>query len=115
MSFLRRAGAPKRGDASLGVGVEMVGSAGGGGASFGSLSAGRRYGTVVGLALFVGASFLAPFAYMERQRQAGVRLMDREEGLGRQDIMRGPYLNTGSRDVGADDTYLRQKRYPRNS
>ena len=80
-----------------------------GGASFGSLSAGRRWGTYVGLATFVGASFAAPFWYMERQRQSGVSLMNREEGLGRQDIMRGPYLNTGSRDVGADDTYLRKK------
>jgi hypothetical protein len=92
----------------------MAAPSGGGGASFGSLSAGRRYGTVLGLAVFVGASFLAPFAYMERQRQAGVRLMDREQALGRQDIMRGPYLNTGSRDVGADDTYLKKQRAQRN-
>ncbi|KAG8469496.1 hypothetical protein KFE25_005951 [Diacronema lutheri] len=57
---------------------------------------------VGGLALFLGVSSMLPFYLHDRQRRLAGNLYSRDKPLSGNQIMRGPYINTGSKDVGPD-------------
>jgi hypothetical protein len=62
-----------------------------------------KHGRVVGaLALFLGATSMLPFYLHDRQRRLAGNLYSRDKPLSGNQIMRGPYVNTGSKDVGPD-------------
>lgn len=61
---------------------------------------------VTGLVAFVGAGLAFPF-YMASSRTKPV--IDTSKPLPPQATFRGPYINTGSRDVGPD-----HRKYPKN-
>lgn len=59
---------------------------------------------VLGLVAFTGAMAVAPL-YLQRRHMRltqGVPLMASDKPLTDAQVRRGPYLNTGSKDVGAD-------------
>ncbi|KAL3683179.1 hypothetical protein R1sor_001201 [Riccia sorocarpa] len=60
----------------------------------------RNAATALGLAAFAGCGLAFPFFL----RRNTAPIIDASKALPPQAIMRGPYVNTGSRDVGPDRT-----------
>ncbi|KAH7423947.1 hypothetical protein KP509_12G082500 [Ceratopteris richardii] len=52
-----------------------------------------------GLVLFAAAGVAFPFYFVSKNRKP---VLDPSKPLPPQAVMRGPYINTGSRDVGPD-------------
>lgn len=66
----------------------------------------RSNATILGgLALFLGLSSMLPFYLHDRQRRLAGNLYARDKPLSGNQIMRGPYINTGSKDVGPDPNW----------
>ena len=61
-------------------------------------------GTVFGLVAFVGIMGAVPILLQQRHKRmtAGVPMIQQEKPLTPAQVRRGPYLNTGSKDAGAD-------------
>ena len=65
-----------------------------------------RNGIYAGALVVIVTGFgLVPLYFTRRQRAAGTNLMLQEESLGPHQVMRGPYLNTGSHDAGRDNMW----------
>jgi len=64
----------------------------------------------VGLAI-VGLGFaLLPMAISSNSQANGVNMMTQKEKLGGHQVMRGPFMNTGSSDAGADPSWVRDEK-----
>lgn len=61
-------------------------------------------GTVFGLVAFVGIMAALPVILSERHKRltGGVPMINSDKPLTPAQVRRGPYLNTGSKDAGAD-------------
>lgn len=61
-------------------------------------------GTVIGLVAFVGFMAALPILISERHKRltGGVPMIASDKPLTPAQVRRGPYLNTGSKDAGAD-------------
>ena len=64
----------------------------------------RNLPLVLGLVAFTSLMAAVPLLLQRRHARltGGVSLMNKEDGLTTGEVRRGVYLNTGSRDVGAD-------------
>lgn len=63
---------------------------------------GRHAGVLAGLCAFVGITAYLPFYLHERQQRLTGNLYASDKPLSRNQSMRGPFINSGSRDVGPD-------------
>ncbi|KAJ1638460.1 hypothetical protein T492DRAFT_1139924 [Pavlovales sp. CCMP2436] len=61
----------------------------------------HRY-VAVPLAVFLGGASYLPFYLHDRQTKLTGNLYARDQPLSGNQIMRGPYINTGSKDAGPD-------------
>jgi hypothetical protein len=69
---------------------------------------------VVSGVLLVGAFFFAlPIYIAQKQKQIGP-IIDSQKPLNPQQIMRGPFSNAGSKDIGPDPDYQKRKRYQKH-
>lgn len=57
---------------------------------------------VLALAGFIGVTSALPFVLYERQRRLTGNLYASDKALSPNQVMRGPYVNTGSKDAGPD-------------
>uniref|UniRef100_A0A7N0U763 Uncharacterized protein n=1 Tax=Kalanchoe fedtschenkoi TaxID=63787 RepID=A0A7N0U763_KALFE len=72
------------------------------------MSRGRNVVVASGLLAFAGAGLAFPF-YMATSRSNNKPVIDSSRPLPPQATFRGPYINTGSRDVGPDhQTYSKK-------
>ena len=60
----------------------------------------------MGVLLFAGAMFAFPFFFTSSHNEKSRGHYLSKEPLPRQAVIRGAYLNSGTRDVGYDDTYF---------
>jgi hypothetical protein len=58
-----------------------------------------------GLVVFLGLASMLPFYLHDRQRRLTGNLYASDKPLSGNQIMRGPYINTGSKDVGPDPNW----------
>jgi hypothetical protein len=62
------------------------------------------------LAAFVGIAFAFPFYYMQQHNSDPSKAghMHSKSAMRAQQAIRGAYINSGSKDVGYDDTYYKK-------
>lgn len=66
---------------------------------------GNNRAVLGGLVVFLGLASMMPFYLHDRQRRLTGNLYASDKPLSGNQIMRGPYINTGSKDVGPDPNW----------
>ncbi|GBG31384.1 Protein N-lysine methyltransferase METTL21A [Hondaea fermentalgiana] len=70
----------------------------------------RNLATAAGLVGFIGLCASVPMWYSNKLKQAQVNLQQQENALTGNQVIRGAYLNTGSRDAGVDPDWDFERR-----
>mmetsp|Transcript_7206 Transcript_7206/g.11490 ORF Transcript_7206/g.11490 Transcript_7206/m.11490 type:complete len:97 (+) Transcript_7206:78-368(+) len=63
---------------------------------------GRNLATAVGLVGFVAGVGSIPYFYTKHMSDKNINLLQQEKPLSGSQIIRGAYMNTGSKDIGVD-------------